>query len=359
MVMKYRIINDNSPDISDQADKQSDKLPNKLKEQKDSFLEDPKAFKEYSSLKEEHYLIDKTLLTPEKEVFFSIYRMDKFKVIPIIEAAKNRPAKIDKQLLALAGDFVIKKSDIPLYQDYLLSLVELSDPSEKSKIKTIMVRENSKLIMKDLLDDPRSGEKIKESKIMVNNMVDCILQNRDAIYNMLSLKNYDYYTYTHSVNVAVLSVGLGVAINLKREDIEKLGTGALLHDIGKSTIPHEVLNKQGKLTDAEYRIIKNHVGEGEKILRMHKEIAEEAFDAVLQHHEKLSGKGYPLRLEGKDIKLFGRIAAIADCYDALTTRRPYKPAFTPFYALSIVAKETGDYDPDLLKVFIKMLGKIK
>ncbi|MCL4457720.1 MAG: HD domain-containing protein [Nitrospirae bacterium] len=351
MVTKYRIINDRDSGIL--------KEPDKAKEQKDSFLEDPLAFKEYSFHKEEHYLIDKTVLTPEKEIFFNIYRMDRFNIFPVIEASKKQPSKIDSQLLNFAGDFVIKKSDIPLYHDYLLSLTELSDPSEEGKIKTIMIRENSKLIMKDLLDDPRSGKKIKESKIMVNNMVDCILQNRDAIYSMLSLKNYDYYTYTHSVNVAVLSVGLGVAIDLKRNDVEKLGTGALLHDIGKSAISHEILNKQGKLDSKEYLIMRNHVTEGEKILRTHKEVSEESFDAVLQHHEKLTGKGYPMKLQDGEIKLFGRITAIADCYDALTTRRPYKPAFTPFNALSIVAKETGNYDPELLGVFIKMLGKIK
>ncbi|MBI3592887.1 MAG: HD domain-containing protein [Nitrospirae bacterium] len=133
----------------------------------------------------------------------------------------------------------------------------------------------------------------------------------------------------------------------------------MLHDIGKSAISHEILHKQGKLDDTEYRIIKNHVIEGEKILRAHKEFPTESLSAVLQHHEKLSGKGYPFKLSGNEIKPFGRIAAIADCYDALTTQRPYKQAFTPFYALSIVAKETGEYDPDLLKIFIKMLGKIK
>ncbi len=191
-------------------------------------------------------------------------------------------------------------------------------------------------------------------------MIDCILENNDAIYDLLSLRGYDYYTYTHSVNVAALSIGIGIAAGLKTGDVEKLGTGAMLHDIGKSAISHEILNKQGKLDENEYRMIKNHVFEGEKILRTyHREFPEEAFSAVLQHHEKLSGKGYPLRLSGPDIKLFGRITGIADCYDALTTQRPYKPAFTPFYALSIIAKETGDYDPELLRMFIRMLGKIK
>ncbi|MCX8070124.1 MAG: HD domain-containing protein [Thermodesulfovibrionales bacterium] len=129
--------------------------------------------------------------------------------------------------------------------------------------------------------------------------------------------------------------------------------------MGKSTIPHEVLNKQGKLNDTEFRIIMNHVIEGYKILKDRKDIDNDTIIPLLQHHEKLSGKGYPNKLPDKEIKLFGRITSIADCYDALTTQRPYKPAFTPFYALSIIAKETGNYDPELLKIFIRMLGKIK
>lgn len=333
----------------------------KKTEYKTSPYDDADLHIKYSQSKETNYQIDRALLIAGTRVHFSIYVLHKFNLIPLVESSEASPVMIEEKMLLTPGDFLIKKSDIPLYHDYLNSLLDSKDMTEKGKatIKTVVVRENSKIVMKDLFDDPRSGEKIKESQGLVNAMIDCILENRDAIYDLISLRNYDYYTYTHSVNVAILSVGLGVAIDLKRDDVEKLGTGAMLHDLGKSAIPHNILNKQGKLDDTEYRIIRNHVIEGEKILRTHKEIPEESYDAVLQHHEKLTGKGYPFKLSGKDIKLFGRIAAIADCYDALTTQRPYKPAFTPFYALSIVAKETGDYDPELLKTFIKMLGKIK
>ncbi len=106
----------------------------------------------------------------------------------------------------------------------------------------------------------------------MDNIIDCILKNKDAIYNLLSLKGYDYYTYTHSVNVAIMSIGLGMAIELKTDDVEKLGIGAMLHDVGKSATPYEILNKQGKLNDIEYKVLRSHVIEGEKILRAHKEI---------------------------------------------------------------------------------------
>ncbi|MCL4491394.1 MAG: HD-GYP domain-containing protein [Nitrospirae bacterium] len=319
-------------------------------------------FKEYSFYKDQHHQIDCNLLIPGTKIHFSLFVLSKLSFIPLIIATGKSPAEVDERVLTTLGDVVIKKADVPLYYDYVNSLMQYPEALKENrlKIKSLAIKENSKVVIKNLLDDPRSGQKIKELKPLVQNMIDCILEDNDAIYDLLSLRGYDYYTYTHSVNVAALSIGIGIAAGLKNEDAEKLGIGAMLHDIGKSAISHDILNKQGKLDDNEYRLIKSHVTEGEKILRMyHREFPAEALSAVLQHHEKLSGKGYPFKLAGEDIKLFGRMAAIADCYDALTTQRPYKPAFTPFYALSIIAKETGDYDPDLLKLFIKMLGRVK
>jgi putative nucleotidyltransferase with HDIG domain len=190
-------------------------------------------------------------------------------------------------------------------------------------------------------------------------MVDTILENKAAASDLLSLRTHDYYTYTHSVNVAVLSLGLGIAMGLPKWDVEKLGIGALLHDVGKSTIPSTIINKPGRLDDGEYSIIKTHVSEGEKILRSGKEIPEESFIAVSEHHERLSGRGYPSKKSGEDIHPFGRITSIVDCYDAMTTERSYQPARTPFYALSIITHEAGDYDKELLTLFIKMLGELK
>ena len=211
--------------------------------------------------------------------------------------------------------------------------------------------------MKDLFDDPRSGENIKEAQNAVSAMIDSLTANKDTIHDLLSLRGFDYYTYTHSVNVGVLSIGLGVAINLSKDDTEKLGVGALLHDIGKSSIPSEILNKQGRLDNREFMIIQGHVLEGERLVKENK-LPRESIPAVVQHHEKISGRGYPLHLSEKEIALFGKITAIADCYDALTTNRPYRQALTPFQALVTISKETGNYDAELLKIFIKMLGKI-
>ncbi len=322
---------------------------------------DPEVFKKYLAEKDRHYVIDRTLLQPGTQISFSIYVLNQFRLSVLLPATEQAPAAIDQRVANTPGDIVIKPADIPRYHAYLESLLSAASTKEqdREKVKRGAIKENSKLVLKDLLDNPRSGEKIKESLILVNRMVDAILENRAAAYDLLSLRTYDYYTYTHSVNVAVLSVGLGISMGMKKEEIEKLGIGALLHDVGKSTIPPEIINKPGRLDDNEYRIIKTHVSEGEKILHTNGEIPEESFIAVSQHHERLSGSGYPYRKSGQEIYPFGRITSIVDCYDAMTTERSYQPARTPFYALSIITREAGDYDLDLLKLFIKMLGELK
>ncbi|MCE5311946.1 MAG: HD-GYP domain-containing protein [Nitrospiraceae bacterium] len=333
----------------------------RTKQEDDTTLDKSPIFKKYSFHKDQHYQIDRKLIIPGTSINFNLYSLDKFNLHAVIEADADSPAIVESSLDQLPGDIVINKSDIQLYRDYIDSIIK-SPAAVKdmpSNVKPIAIRESSKMVIKDLLDDPRSGEVINKSEEIVTNLIECMHEDNDAIYDLLSLSNYDYYTYTHSVNVAVLTLGLGNTTGMSKDRLEELGLGALLHDIGKSAIPQEILNKQGKLDDYEYRVIQSHVIAGQNIISAHKSLSERSLQTLLQHHEKLTGKGYPFKLKGKYISLNGRIAAIADCYDALTTNRPYKQAFTPFTALSVIAKETGNYDPELLRAFIKMLGKIK
>jgi HD-GYP domain-containing protein (c-di-GMP phosphodiesterase class II) len=324
-------------------------------------LPDPETFKLYVATKNEFYLIDRNLLIPGKKISFSLFTLNEFRVKVLLPATEQLPAAIDEHVAKAMGDILIMPADIPRYHAYLDSLLAPGERAlpEQKKIKSIAMKENSKLILKDLLDNPRSGEKIRESITLVNNMVDHILGNKGAVYDLLSLRTHDYYTYTHSVNVAVLSVGLGMALGMAKEEIRMLGIGAMLHDVGKSAVPSTIINKAGRLDDDEYRIIQTHPTEGEKILCLNRDIPRESLIAVSQHHERLSGRGYPNNKAGQELQPFGRITAIVDCYDALTTTRSYQAARTPFMALSIITKDAGDYDADILQIFIKMLGTMK
>ncbi|HKN18958.1 MAG TPA: HD domain-containing phosphohydrolase [Dissulfurispiraceae bacterium] len=318
------------------------------------------AFKKYSSVKEQFHQIDATLITPGTKINFGLYAVDRFKFSPLIEATDEAPAAADDSITVEAADVFIKKNDLPRYHGYISSLQQSAEitNSDRPEIKTLILKEMTKIVLREFFDDPGSDEKIIEINTMVHKIMELIAENRDSIHPLLSLKGYDYYSYTHSLNVAILSMSLGLVLDLKQDDMEKLGMGVLLHDVGKIAIPHEILNKQGNLSDAEFNIFKNHVLEGEKIMRKHKNFPQESFSAILQHHEKLSGRGYPYGLSGGKVSLFGRISAISDYYDVLTTPRLYKVAYKPFQALLKMSGEKEDYDTDLLKRFIKMLGNM-
>ena len=128
-----------------------------------------------------------------------------------------------------------------------------------------------------------------------------------------------------------------------------------MHDLGKAKIPNRIINKPGHLTDAEFDEIKSHVNKGYEMLKGNDTISENAFYPLLQHHEKLTGKGYPNRLPAEKIHQFGRIAAVIDIYDALTTQRSYKKAMSPFEALTIISKCEGDYDQEIFSTLVKLI----
>jgi len=156
-----------------------------------------------------------------------------------------------------------------------------------------------------------------------------------------------------------LSIGLGTVLNLKRDpDLLELGLGALLHDFGKTSIELSILNKPGKLTKEEFCQVQKHVVTAKALLKSsNREVPKHSLFTILQHHEKLSGRGYPYKLKGDQIHLYGRIGAIVDFYDALTTERPYKKALSPFEAFKLLSEVKEDYDQELIKEFIVMLGK--
>ncbi len=306
--------------------------------------------------KERFHQIDKNLLSSFQEVNFSIFIKKDFDFQPILNATEQLPQKISSGMFDIDGDVFIQASDIKLYTKYLESLHKTDLPD---KSKSLLIKENAKIAIRDIFAEPEKEDNIKKASSAVEKISDSIIDEKNVLYDLISKINHDYYLYTHSVNVAVLSIGLGMSIGLSSSDIFFLGTGAILHDIGKSSLPPYILHKPQRLTPGEFKIMKNHVFEGLRILSRHECFPKESISAIAQHHEKLSGEGYPLGLKASDITLYGKITAIADCYDALTTQNPYKYSYSPFSALNILVKETEHYERELLEIFIKMLGRIE
>ncbi|MGD0281602.1 MAG: HD domain-containing phosphohydrolase [Dissulfurispiraceae bacterium] len=328
---------------------------------------DKTKFYEYSIKKDNYLNIDKTLLVDRNlfvkntKVNFSIFLIADMLFEELVHATADHPAEIPDTVFKSRGDFAVRIMDIPLYKEYLNSVLASPDIPEnlKQKSRALSIKENSKMLVRDVLSSPMVGEKMDEIGAAVCEMTDLVLKKEVSVYDLMSLKSHDLYTYTHSVNVAVMSIAICSALEFDRELVEKVGVGAIMHDIGKASLPPNLLNKQGKLTNDEFALMKTHVVEGVKILENKKEIPKEALVVVLQHHERLSGSGYPFGLRGEKMRAFGRIASMVDCYDYLTTPRPYRYAYTPYMALSLLAKETkerGDFDSDYLKMFIKIVA---
>ena len=183
------------------------------------------------------------------------------------------------------------------------------------------------------------------------------LLNLDLESTLSLMGNVDDYLYRHSVNVAVLSLLIGLELNLSEEDLEKLTIGALLHDVGKLFVNQDIINKRGILTDDEYEQVKKHSAEGYKYLREIYEMPTKSYVGILQHHERYDGLGYPNQVKGKDIFLFGRIIAIADVYDAITSDRPHRKAMLPTEAMEYVMGGAGTmFDYDLVSIFVDKIA---
>mgnify|MGYP000651643589 CR=1 FL=1 len=212
---------------------------------------------------------------------------------------------------------------------------------------------------RDFLDDVRAGRTFdhKASEPVVDGFIDSIFRNESAASALCKLRNYDEYTYTHSINVSVLSIILGKHLGLKRDKLRLLGMGGMFHDVGKAVIPDAILNKPGKLSEREMEIMRTHPREGYEILRRQPGMPPLVARAALEHHERYDGKGYPQALNGADISLISRIVGVVDVYDALTSRRAYKDPLPPGKVLGMMYQwRLSDFQPDIVEHFIKSLG---
>lgn len=182
----------------------------------------------------------------------------------------------------------------------------------------------------------------------------CLCKNKLQVFDMLhSLRNFDDLTYSHSVNVALISSIIGQWMRLPVQDIHQLTIAGMVHDIGKTQIPDEILNKPGKLTDQEFAIMKKHVDIGYDILK-NKQIDNRIREAALFHHEKCDGSGYPFGLSGDKIPTFAKILAVADIYDALTADRIYRKAVCPFTAIRMLEEDSfTKLDPKYTLPFLR------
>lgn len=210
-----------------------------------------------------------------------------------------------------------------------------------------------------VFEDVRLGHSLDlaDAKTVVSDMVDSIVRNPNAQLCLAQLKDRDAYTAQHSVNVCVLSVSFGRYLGMPEKELNLLGLGALLHDIGKLQTPLEILNKPDQLTDDEFRIMQGHPGHGHDILRRIRGIPDSALDIAFTHHERLGGHGYPNRLQEHQISTWSRLVAVVDVYDAITSDRAYHNGMTATEALTRMYQwRERDFDVAMLEQFIQCIG---
>ena len=175
--------------------------------------------------------------------------------------------------------------------------------------------------------------------------------------NLIDLKIFEDYIVSHNVNVGVLSLFLGLSMGLSTIELQRLGTAALLHDVGKMFINPKVLNKAGKLTDEEHKLVNMHSSYSYRYIKESYHIHTSTYLGILYHHEKFDGKGYPKGKKGKDIPLYSRSISICDVYDALTSSRPNRPALLPSEAMEyMMASGDTAFDMEILKVFMNKVA---
>jgi len=253
--------------------------------------------------------------------------------------------------------FYVRETDRRAYRDYIHE--QLNSDQFNAFEKAQILRESSMTIMEDLFEHPDVAVALENSRPIVKEFIQLMDAEPTAMAHLISLSGHDFYTYNHSLDVAIYSLGLASAVGFNKEDLEEMGLGALFHDIGKRNVALEILTKKGPLDDAEWAQMQKHPQYGLIILN-EQDVSDAVKAACFEHHESFLGNGYPQQLPGSEIHPFGRIVAITDTYDAMTTQRSYNVPLKPMDAVTMMKEKlAGRYDPDMLKAMHSVLFKLK
>ena len=218
--------------------------------------------------------------------------------------------------------------------------------------------QQARVAVTSMFNEARMGKALdtQVATELVEEITASVARNPGALISIARLKTKDDYTYMHSVAVCGLMIALSNRLGLDEKQTREAGVGGLLHDLGKAMMPLDILNKPGKLTDAEFATIRTHPKEGWRLLREGGGASGDVLDIALHHHEKFDGSGYPHRQKGAAICLLARMGAVCDVYDAITSNRPYKAGWDPGESVRRMASWKGHFDERVLQAFIKSIG---
>lgn len=222
------------------------------------------------------------------------------------------------------------------------------------------VYQAAKTIVQNAMHDTRLGRAINMDEVnrVVSEMTESVFRNPDALTSLSRLKHFDEYTFYHSVNTSLLAMSLGRDLGFDRSTLHEIGVGTLLHDIGKTKVPIEILNKPGRFEPHEMEIMKQHVLRGVEVLTTTTGLGDTYVRPALEHHERVDGTGYPYRRVKDQLSRFGLMAAVVDIYDAITSDRCYHKGRVAHEALQFLYRLSleGHLDATLVQRFIRVVG---
>lgn len=263
---------------------------------------------------------------------------------------------IIQKLQKLNVEFVYVKNEIDTSQKSVEPIFEHLDAPKALNHNFTKTVETIKNIFNDLkIGETSIKSQLEES---MEPLLSGILLNNNVLSSLRNMEYDDDYTLKHSVNVGLMSAIIGKWLNLSNQEISDLSTAGMLHDVGKTKIPRYILNKPKELSDQEYGIAKRHVSYSYEILSEGNEFNDKIRKGVLGHHERYDGSGYPNGLKGEEIPLYGRIIAIADIFDAMTSDKVYKRKCSPFVAAETIKQMSFDkLDPQIANLFLKKISE--
>jgi len=262
------------------------------------------------------------------------------------QSATEVRAQVESDLEKLASPPPPKKSPTPV-------------SVQEEWPKALEIRDDASRVVSKMMEDARLGKQIEieQADPAIENIVDSIFRNQDALLGAIRIREMDQYTFEHSVSLSVLMVSFCKYMGMSQTELRHAGMGGLLHDIGKSKIPLEILNKPGKLTDEEFSIMRKHVEYSRDILKSSDEMSPISQGIIFEHHERFDGSGYPAGKKGNEISLYGQMATVADVYDALTSTRCYHTGKSPHWVLGkLIEWSKFHFNPEMVQRFIRCIG---
>lgn len=305
--------------------------------------------------------IDKRVLTEGEKLDFQLYIPNETKSAMGLFLQSDTVIDGDNKVrLREIEKLYINEDESVRYEAYVQKHIQTIALSEDISLddKAIIVYEKASSVIDEMFRNPESLETAKNVKPVVDSFVHIILHDAKAVESLLKITAHDFYTHTHSINVSIYTLSLGSFLGIEGDDLKTLGMAAVLHDIGKSKVDYEIINKNGKLSEVEFEKMKKHPAEGHSIALKLGINDKRILSGIRHHHEKMDGGGYPDGIKEDKISQFARIIGVCDVFDALSTKRSYKDPMSSFESLRLMKQQMqGHLDMKMVDSFIKMLRK--